>query len=125
MRVKRGLEFHLVVLVLLNLVLLSFQNKADLWVRGFSTVLSPPVIMVHRVFESLSGLRDRLDALRLAERENRELRNRLFWTRLENDRLRLETLYLREFRRMAEGFDPSAEGGLRVAIVRRRTASYF
>ena len=125
MRVKRSLEFQLLALVLLNLALLTFQSKADLWVRGFSAVLSPPVILVHRTLDGVAGSWDRLDSLRRAESENRELRDRLFWARLDNDRLRLENLYLQGFRSIAESPSPESAGGRTVSIVRRRSASYF
>lgn len=125
MRIKRSLEFQLLALVLLNLVLLTFQSKAELWVRGFSAVLSPPVILVHRALDGVAGSWGRLETLRRAEGENRELRDRLFWSRLDNERLRLENLYLQGFRRIAEAPSPEAAGGRTVAIVRRRSASYF
>jgi len=125
MRVKRSLEFQLLALVLLNLALLTFQSKADLWVRGFSAVLSPPVILIHRALDGVAGSWGRLDSLRRAEAENRELRDRLFWARLDNDRLRLENLYLQGFRRIAEAPTPESAGGRIVAIVRRRSDSYF
>lgn len=125
MRVRRSLEFQLLALVLLNLALLTFQSKADLWVRGFSAVLSPPVILIHRALDGIAGSWGRLDSLRRTESENRELRDRLFWARLDNDRLRLENLYLQGFRRIAEAPSPESVGGRTVAIVRRRSASYF
>jgi rod shape-determining protein MreC len=123
-RVKRSLEFHLLALVLLNLALLTFQSQADLWVRGFSAVLGPPVILVHRVLDRVAGGWERLDSLGRAQGENRTLRDRLFWARLENDRLRLENLYLQGFRRLAENPSLEAAGGRTVAVVRRRSASY-
>ena len=125
MRVKRSLEFQFLALVLLNLALLTFQSKADLWVRGFSAVLSPPVILVHRALDGVAGSWNRLDSLRRADAENRELRDRLYWSRLDNDRLRLENLYLREFRRISENPSPETAGGRIVSIVQRRSASYF
>lgn len=122
---SRSLEFQLLALVLLNLALLTFQSQADLWVKGVSTVLGPPVILVHRVLDGVAGSWGRLETLRKAEAANRELRDRLFWARLDNDRLRLENLYLREFRRLAERPTPEIAGGRPAAIVRRRSASYF
>jgi rod shape-determining protein MreC len=121
----RRLEFHLLLLVLFNVLLLSVQSQADLWVRGFSAVLSPPVRLLHGTLDSMAGFFSRLDTLRKAESQNRELSHRLFWTRLANDRLRLENLYLSQIQAGRE--QPILEPGphIEASIIRRKMTSYF
>ena len=122
---ERRLEVQVVFLILFNLVLLSVQSQADLWVRGFSAVLSPPVRVLHGVLDGVAGFFSRLESMKRAEAENRDLKNQLFWTRLANDRLRLENLYLGQFYRMEE--QPLFEAGprIRASIIRRKMSSFF
>ena|GEM_PF-3276684 len=121
----RRLEVHLLVLVLLNLILLSVQGQADLWVRGFAAVLSPPVRLLHGGLNAAAGFFSRFEALRKAETENRDLKNRLFWTHLANDRLRLDKLYLSEFLRNHESLEVEIGGRIEASIIRRKMNSYF
>ena len=116
----RRLEIHLLVLVLL-----SVQGQADLWVRAFSTVLSPPVRLLHGGLDAAAGFFSRLNALRQAEAENRDLKNRLFWTRLANDRLRFDKLYLSQFLRNHESAEVENGDLIEASIIRRKMNSYF
>jgi len=122
---ERRLEVQVVFLILFNLILLSVQSQADLWVRGVAAVLSPPVRVLHGVLDGVAGFLSRLETMKKAEVENRDLKNQLLWTRLANDRLRLENMYLGQFYRMED--QPLFETGprIRVSIIRRKMSSFF
>jgi rod shape-determining protein MreC len=122
---ERRLEVQVLFLILFNLILLSVQGQADFWVRGVAAVCSPPVRLLHGVLDGVAGYFSRLEAMKKAEAENRDLKNQLLWTRLANDRLRLENLYLGQFYKMEE--QPLFETGpqIRASIIRRKLSSYF
>ena len=81
--------------------------------------------VLHGALDSMAGFFSRLETLRKAESENRELKSRLFWTRLANDRLRLENLYLSASQagRDQPIFEPGPH--IEASIIRRKLTSFF